>query len=296
MSWKITGVNRTNINFNEDQEKTWHGPFYFIQGADIQFGLIQRELEKNPVPGWEKEKVLAELAVEKLNKMKPKPKFFVICGDLCDAFGDVQPEVRAAQDADFKRIFAKVGPDIPLVCICGNHDVGDNPTVQTVEKYRNDYGDDYFSFWAGGIFCIAINSQFYHNAPLVPQLVSEQDQWLDRQLEIACTCSTHTVVFQHVPWFLDNPETKEVEYFCIEHDTRKRIMEKLIAAGIRYVFCGHYHRNSGGFYKNLEVIVTSAMGGQLGNDQPGMRIVKVYEDRITHEYLSFEDLPENITV
>lgn len=74
------------LNFFSEQEKTWNGPFYFVQGADIQFGLIQRELEKNPVPGWEKEKVLAELAVEKLNKMNPKPKFFVICGDLCDAF------------------------------------------------------------------------------------------------------------------------------------------------------------------------------------------------------------------
>lgn len=65
----------------------------------------------------------------------------------------------------------------------------------------------------------------------MPQLVAEQDQWLDRQLEIARICPTHTVVFQHVPWFLDDPETKEVFYFYIEHDTRKRIMDKLLAAG-----------------------------------------------------------------
>lgn len=106
-------------------------------------------------------------------------------------------------------------------------------------RYRNDYGDDYFSFWAGGIFCIAINSQFYHNAPLVPQLAAEQDQWLDRQLEIARTCSTHTVVFQHVPLFLDDPEIKKVFYFYIEYNTRMRIMKKLLAAGID-MFCNTF--------------------------------------------------------
>ena len=50
---------------------------------------------------------------------------------------------------------------------------------------------------------------------------------------------------------------------------------KNIVVGIRKIFCGHYHRNAGGFYKDLEVIVTSAIGCQIGPDQHGMRIVKV---------------------
>jgi hypothetical protein len=49
-------------------------------------GMIQSYVEKNPVPGWEKEIVLGERAVAAVNQMRPKPKFFVICGDLCDAF------------------------------------------------------------------------------------------------------------------------------------------------------------------------------------------------------------------
>ena len=69
-----------------DKEKTWNGPFYFIQGADCQLGLIQSYIEQNPIPGWQKEIVLTKLAVKKINAMKPKPKFFVICGDLCHAY------------------------------------------------------------------------------------------------------------------------------------------------------------------------------------------------------------------
>lgn len=37
------------------------------------------------IPDWEEEKRLAKICVEKINAMNPKPKFFVICGDLTDA-------------------------------------------------------------------------------------------------------------------------------------------------------------------------------------------------------------------
>jgi hypothetical protein len=64
----------------------WTRPFYFVQGADLQMGMIQSYLEKNPIPGWEKEIELGERAVAIVNEMRPKPKFFVMCGDLCHAF------------------------------------------------------------------------------------------------------------------------------------------------------------------------------------------------------------------
>lgn len=35
---------------------------------------------------WSFEIEVAKLAVEKVNKMKPKPRFFVICGDLTNEF------------------------------------------------------------------------------------------------------------------------------------------------------------------------------------------------------------------
>jgi hypothetical protein len=64
----------------------WKSPFYFVQGADLQMGMIQSFQERNPVPGWKKEIELGERAVAIVNQMRPKPKFFVICGDLCHAF------------------------------------------------------------------------------------------------------------------------------------------------------------------------------------------------------------------
>ena len=57
-----------------------------------------------------------------------------------------------AQFEDFKAVFQELDPEIPLVCVCGNHDVGDQPTVESIAKYRSNYGDDYYSFWVGGRF------------------------------------------------------------------------------------------------------------------------------------------------
>ena len=67
---------------------------------------------------------LCEQTIDILNKMNPKPAFFIVCGDLVDAMPDEWPQIRESQEQDFFRVFSKLTPDIPLVCVCGNHDVG----------------------------------------------------------------------------------------------------------------------------------------------------------------------------
>ena len=64
---------------------------------------------------------------------RPKPKFFIVCGDLVDAMPDQWPEIRARQEEDFFKVYSKLDKDIPLVCVCGNHDVGNRPTKETIE-------------------------------------------------------------------------------------------------------------------------------------------------------------------
>lgn len=74
------------------------------------------------------------------------------------------------------------------------------------------------------------------------------------------------------------------------------MLNKLYEGGVRYIFCGHYHRNAGGKFKDLELVVTSAIGAQLGSDKSGFRVVKVYEDKIWHEYFAVEDVPKQVTL
>nr|XP_045377678.1 serine/threonine-protein phosphatase CPPED1 isoform X2 [Camelus bactrianus] len=143
---------RTLDAFSSDKEMEWKGPFYFIQGADPQFGLMKAWSTGDCDSGgdeWGQEIRLTELAVQAINKLDPKPKFFVLCGDLIHAM-----------------------------------------------------------------------------------------------------------------------------------------------PGVKAVFSGHYHRHAGGTYQDLDMVVSSAIGCQLGKDTHGLRVVVVTAEKIVHRYYSLDELSE----
>lgn len=63
-----------------------------------------------------------------------------------------------------------------------------------------------------------------------------------------------------------------------------------LISGVKAVFSGHYHRNAGGCHDGLDMVVSSAVGCQLGNDTHGVRVVVVTEDDIIHRYHSLDQL------
>lgn len=56
---------------------------------------------------------------------------------------------------------SELNPQVRAICVCGNHDIGNTPTPDSIADYKRQFGDDYFSFWTGGCKFVAINSQFY---------------------------------------------------------------------------------------------------------------------------------------
>lgn len=72
------------------------------------------------------------------------------------------------------------------------------------------------------------------------------------------------------------------------------MLKKFNDCGIRAIFAGHYHRNGGGKFENLEMIVTSALGAQLQisddkqSNKSGYRIVEINENSIQHHYVDIE--------
>ncbi|KXJ14636.1 serine/threonine-protein phosphatase CPPED1 [Exaiptasia diaphana] len=294
--------NRFKKSFNnkypgltQETEGRWKGPFCFIQSADTQLGLIDSWNEvAEEEQTWDKEIILTKKAIAAANILTPKPRFFIVCGDLVNAVPTHR--YNDQQVADFKKVFQELDPAIPLICVCGNHDVGDSPTHKSVQKYRSNFGDDYFTFWTGGVFFIVINSQYFKDGSQVEDITKQQEDWLDEQLQLAKTVNAkHIVVFQHIPWFLKNVD-EEDDYFNINKDVRKKMLQKLKKAGVKYVFAGHYHRNAGGIYDgDVEMVVTSAIGLQISHDKDsGMRIVSVLEDKISHEYYELDKVPKMI--
>lgn len=58
-------------------------------------------------------------------------------------------------------LLSRLHPSIRPICVCGNHDIGNQPTKESIDEYRRDFGDDYFEFWCGGCRFVVVNSQLY---------------------------------------------------------------------------------------------------------------------------------------
>lgn len=147
-------------------------------------------------------------------------------------FFSVGTQWRKDQEQDLKNVLKNTDQDIPLVFVSGNHDIGNTPTGETIDNYCKNWGDDYFSFWVGGVFFLVLNSQLYFDSSKCPELKQAQDVWLNEQLAVAekHKCK-HIIVFQHIPLFLRRPD-EDHDYFNLEKSVRQEIMEKFHKAGI----------------------------------------------------------------
>ena len=98
------------------------------------------------------------------------------------------------------------------------------------------------------------------------------------------------MVFQHHSYFMKDADEKDA-YASIPQPRRKEYLDLLADAGVTAVFAGHHHGNNYAAYRGIELITTGPVGKPLRSDPSGFRIVKVYRDRIEHEYVALDAVP-----
>ncbi|KAM7538352.1 hypothetical protein Aperf_G00000059803 [Anoplocephala perfoliata] len=254
------------------------GEFTFVQLCDPQLALLERYGEKRDPPyKWDRELVLVNRAIAAVNNLLNKPKFVVVCGDLVDAEPG-RPQ-RKEQISDLKSALMKISEGVPIFTLPGNHDLGDSPSPADIDDYKSHWGDDYYTFWCGKVKNIVVNSQLYFDATNCKAEFDAQESWLNAELSAAENKKAEKIIiFQHIPLFKEFPDETD-DYFNIPKGNREDLLNRYFKAGVRHVFSGHLHCNSGGFWHPqggcstpLEVISTSAVGLQLGEDRSGLRI------------------------
>jgi 3',5'-cyclic AMP phosphodiesterase CpdA len=258
------------------QNKNADNPYFFIQVTDPQFGLFESN------KGFEKETELYEKAVVVINRLKPD--FVVITGDLVNKKDD------RAQIEEFKRVTATINPKIPVYYCPGNHDIGESPTKKDIDAYISDYGYDKFSFKHKKSIFIGLNSSVIKSdTPVLEQL---QFDWLNKNLS-KNKRAKHIVIFCHYPFFI-NKFDEPASSINIPVETRNKYFALFKDKNVEAIFAGHLHRNYSVIYGKIQMITTSAVGKPQGNDPSGIRIVKVYPDRIESFYYGLDEVPESI--
>ncbi len=249
----------------------------FIVMSDPQFGMFMQNKD------FEHETDNFEFAIATANRLKPA--FVVVTGDLVNQGGD------AAQIAEYKRIAARLSPAIRLFSLPGNHDVGNEPTPQTLAAYREQFGADYYTFHVGEITGIVLNSNLEKAVDHVPDEASKMESWFQGELAKARSAAAgRVIVFQHIPLFLERPDEPD-QYFNIPLATRQRYLKLMHEYGVKEVFAGHLHRNSEGRDGDLDMVTSGPVGMPLGGGRSGMRLVTLSPAGLTHKYYDFSELP-----
>jgi predicted MPP superfamily phosphohydrolase len=255
-------------------------PFFFIQLSDPQLGMFTDNKD------FSQDVANFEFTVAAVNRLHPA--FVVITGDLVNKPGD------PAQIAAYRRIVGKIDSSIPVYNIAGNHDVENMPTPETVAAYTKIFGADRYTFRHRGVVGIVLNSTVIHSPDKTPEILAEQDRWLRAELVKAKSENPrHIVVFQHHPWFIANASEAD-QYFNIPLARRAAYMALFREFGVRYLFCGHYHRNAEARDGAIENITTGAVGKPLGGSKSGFRVAIVRDDKIEHRFYELGELPTQI--
>lgn len=250
--------------------------------ADTQFGMHANNRD------FAQETANFEFTVAAVNRLKPA--FVIILGDLVNKTGD------AEQIREFQRIARKIASDIPVYLLPGNHDVGQTPSPETLAAYRKDFGRDYYSFRAGGVYGIALNSSLIYDPQNAASEYQDQLTWLKNELETAKTSGArHIVVFQHHPFFEKDAQEPD-GYSNLPAERRKEFLNLFHKYGVRWVFAGHVHKNNIAKDGDLEMAATGPVSMPLGEDGSGIRLVEAASSGLQHRYFDFGKIPSRLTL
>jgi serine/threonine-protein phosphatase CPPED1 len=257
-------------------------PFSFIMLTDPQFGMYAQDKD------FVRETANYEFAVATVNRLKPG--FVIVLGDL------VNKEGNAEQIREFLRISGKIDSTVPVYYFPGNHDVGHQPTSETIAAYRKNIGRDYYSFRAGPVYGIVLNSTLIIDSRKAEAEYQEQFSWLKKELETAkASGAPHIIVFQHHPIFIDNVNEPD-QYGNIPMERRRPLLELLHNAGVRYVFAGHVHKNFTVRDGNLEMTACGPVGMPFTEDHSGIRLANITAKGLQHRYFSFGKMPDRLAL
>ena len=269
--------------------------FSFVVMADPQLGMysamsklsdadiaenrqrgINIEYTGPVLEGFAKESSLFTEAIETANKINPD--FVVICGDM------VHNSDSEEQFQELIRISRLLNEDIKLYWVAGNHDVGNKPTRESLNKYKEQFGEYNYSFQEENCYFIVLNSCICCDPGLVPDEWNTLISFLEDELRIAAsTHQRHKIIFMHHPLYLNDPNESD-SYHVIPSERRAKIIDLITEYDVTAVFTGHLHKNNYQKVGITELVSTGPVGFPLGNDPSGIRHVRVTEHSLTHKY------------
>lgn len=260
--------------------REWSGPFFFMILADTQLGYATEN--KDMV----REIETMDQAIESVNRLKPS--FVVFTGDQIHKAGD------ETQIAEFRRLVGKLDKSIPVYYVVGNHDVTNQPKESDLATYRGNFGKDYYSFDFNGCHCVVMDSSLIRAAATLPDEDKAQMEWLKQDLAKSVEASPRqTLLFIHHAPFLKTADEAAV-YDNLPEEPRAELLEICRQYGVDAIFSGHLHYTLSAKTDYLQLHVAGSVSKPNRSNPSGFSIVKVYPDRVEHEFVGLDMAPDSV--
>lgn len=239
--------------------------FEFVQLCDPQLGMGE----------YEEDKKSFERAVQKINQLKPD--FVVICGDL----------VHHASDSSFQHYLSiRNKLDVPVYQVPGNHDIGLNPTVESLANYRSLFGDDYFIKEHKGISFIFTNTQLWKS--YTEQASEKHHQWFEQTMDSLYNNNIPSIVVGHYPLFVNESQEKD-EYFNLPLNYRQKILELMVRNKTLAYLSGHKHLLVTNTYEGIQLLSGESTSVNFDKRPLGFRVWSVSSQDITHRFVPLKE-------
>ena len=209
-----------------------------------------------------------------------QPAFVVMGGDMVDDLTN-EEQFDAVQ-----RITSRLDPDIAMRWVPGNHDIAFDtlaPTAHSIDKYRELFGPDYYTFEIAGVQLVVLNTVVLDHPEHVPGELDEQLEFLSNRLAVAAEEQITSILFGHHPLFTSSP-TEDDSYWNVPAERRRVVLDLIHAHRVPVMFAGHWHRNAYSGDGGFEMVTSGPVGYPLGDDPPGYRVVSVENGDVHHEY------------
>lgn len=205
--------------------------------------------------------------VEKTNVLRPD--LAVVSGDMCHRAIDLE--------RDWPSLIRRF--DVPVVCIPGNHDLGNAVTAENLARFRRIFGRDRDAFEIKGWFFIAGNSQFWRPTELKTEQ-ADYEHWVSARLEEAKCFNGHVVGMTHIPPF-DQAVDECDSYNNYPRSGRARRLARYREAGLSLYLSGHTHRYGNRTVDGFTILNPETTSRNFDNRPFGGRLLTLEPD---HSY------------
>ena len=192
---------------------------------------------------------------------------------------------------EVKRIGALLDDSIALYWVPGNHDVTADyftPEQKYIDRYRKNFGPDYYAFSHEGVRFIVINSSILTSPKTMAEEAKQQLDFVEAEAIIAGHQNDNRIILlSHHPLFVESANEADNPW-SIKKKYRKPLVEIAADHGIKANFAGHWHQNNYATDNGIEVVTSGPVGYPLGDDPSGFRVVNVTDTSIDHKYFSLE--------